>query len=258
MHVYSGLLLAHLLDCSHCVLFSGMPSAFQPIEFDMNAPCDESLWKAPTAIEWYALVSMPPPCTALSGVPMRHALQALQQPPSDFENPADILLLNKFTLFILIHEVLRKLYSQLHNYTSTPWSADPLSHALFFPEFTRILHNWAQMWMKNLSNGHLAKDDGDLADLPFVCDALPYYWLSHVTFWALHSQSAGWIGGMTQQNRFFVINEWLRRIRLFLKSNNNTPPDLAKEFKSIYQQVGEVEFRFSLGQCGLLSFFPER
>ena len=253
--------MAHLLDAAHCVLFSGMASAFQTFEFDLNLPCEESLWQAPSAKEWYATLDTPSPFTyRLAGVPCWQALATLQQPISSDQPPSDVLLLNKFSLFILLKvAILRRLYARLHiKYGGNVYHVtDGYKCEAFLAEFGLMLQNWMLMWMRNAGSTQLRKCDGGGEEVPFVFDALPYYWLAQVTLWSLRSKNAGSIGKMTQQNRFFVVNEWLRRIRVFLKTNN-IPPDLWHEFMVIYQQVGDVEFRFSFGfSSGLVSFFQE-
>jgi len=60
-----------------------MPSSYLASEMTLFLPCEDSLWKASTAIEWYAALRKPSPYgqmhERLTGVSMPHAFRELAQ-----------------------------------------------------------------------------------------------------------------------------------------------------------------------------------
>ncbi|KAF7356015.1 Zinc finger protein klf1 [Mycena venus] len=185
------LLLAYFHDCSHC-MYSASPPSFSPAELlSVYLPCDDALWRARSAAEWFAAAHTPSPygvgISRIYGVGMQSALAALDNPPgahSSSDSNVAHLTLPSFGLFILIHTVLRNI-SVAQRSPSPPageWScfaADRPSVDLTFRNQV-LLDNWLQIWLKSPEAASTQDySTGNRAALkpPFVCNSLPFYWI---------------------------------------------------------------------------------
>ncbi|KAK0213240.1 fungal-specific transcription factor domain-containing protein [Desarmillaria ectypa] len=256
--VKRALLLSYLHDCCHSVFFSIRPS-FEIAEFDLNLPCDEALWKAQSAREWYELLQKPSAygtgADRLYSVGMQQALTNL----GEIRLHASHTPLNPFSQFILIHTILQsiyKCYSSSDAPTSSPaLTPDGEGHQGSHFATQCTLHNWLQMWIHCPDT---VKGECDSDEPPFAFNALPFYWLAQVSLLAIQEGGSEWIEATTAENRFHLIKEWLDRIRFFLRQNHEIPPNLWEELMAIRRQVSQVEtHRLADHPNGLLAFFQE-
>ena len=261
---YSALLLSYLHDCCHCMYFSLSP-AFQPAEFEINLPCDDAIWKAGSAREWFETLQSPSPHgtgqARISGVGMQFALATL----GEMRLPTLPLSLNPFGHLILIHTILRNLFASRAESQS-------LEGTFFAAEISRgdggtsdivlatqyALHNWLQTWLNAPESMGLGKN---MEEPPFVCDALPFYWLAQVSLLAIQEGTTIFAGTSAEakpEGRFRVIKQWLDRIRSFLRTGDQMPTNIWDELVKIRLQISHDDLERDAGQQdGLLAFFPE-
>ncbi|KAG5652521.1 hypothetical protein H0H81_004752 [Sphagnurus paluster] len=259
------LFLSYLHDCCHCMYFSLSPS-FQPSELDMSLPCDDALWAASDAREWYGVVQTPSSYGSvterLSGFPMKRALSVLGETRLSTVS----LSLNPFSNFILIHTILRNLYA---SHAENP-SPDPsVSRMMGIPEpapseehenafaIQYALHNWLQMWLNSPEAMQL---EASHEEPPFFRNALPFYWLAQVSLLAVQDGSAlfgGKPSDCKSEGRFRLMKEWLGHIRAFLRTGNQVPTHLWDELMNIRSRMSLEDTPATEDlQNGLLSFFP--
>ncbi|KAJ7015778.1 hypothetical protein C8F04DRAFT_716528 [Mycena alexandri] len=203
-----ALLLAYFHDCCHC-MYSASPPAFSPAELDVHLPCDDALWRAQTAAEWFTAAHTPGiygvGMQRIYGVSMQRAFKALSTPltASNYDDDATRLPLTPFGLFILIHTVLRNISVARTARTPPPggWSCFAMVAAPVAPtnrvdadadkaEFTFrtqvVLDNWLQLWLTSPETALELNGGGSGAgeqQLPFVCNSLPFHWLAQVSLW---------------------------------------------------------------------------
>ncbi|KAG6907233.1 hypothetical protein DXG01_009808 [Tephrocybe rancida] len=258
------LFLSYLHDCCHCMYFSLSPS-FQPAELDICLPCDDALWSASDAREWYRAVQAPSPYGVgnprILGFPMQAALTVL----SETRLSTVTLALNPFAHFILIHTILRNLYAS--HADASPDSTNQLIGV--DPEVSAAeerdnafaiqyaLHNWLQMW---LGSPESMSVEESREEPPFIRNALPFYWLAQMSLLAIQDGSAVF-GGMSSdakaEGRFRLMKEWLDHIRASLRSGNQVPTHLWDELMKIRSQVSIEDAQAGDDHPnGLLAFFP--
>lgn len=275
---HRSLVLAYLHDCSHCVFSSSLPS-LQAADVDLVLPCDELLWEAPSAVEWYARLNEPGVYghvyTRLPGVPLQNALRALgaaqvgvggQHHPSiptttptermgTADVPPELKHLNRFALFVLVHGILRNLY--MPTSLQVPSTAcDAVRRNASHVGFGFLLHNWMRAWDASPASSTSEQ-------IPFAYDALPFYWLAQVSLFAARlppeetmgsldpadtfnvSGTNGFLGGV----RFYIMKEWLGRIRWLLRAG--TPFGTADLWKALLAvREGVARGGIGAGGCG--------
>ncbi|KAJ7652454.1 hypothetical protein DFH06DRAFT_1418953, partial [Mycena polygramma] len=183
--VKRNLLLAYLHDCNHSMYFAS-PPAFSPAELDVHLPCDEELWHAPSAADWFTVAHTPSPygvgIDRIYGVNMQRALAALATPAPPSSVAADTAApthtaagqpLPPFALFLLIHTVLRTI-SML-----PPLQAPANAGAEFTRRMQGVLDNWLQLW--RLTPEAAQESEGGAPIPPFVCNSLPFYWIAQLS-----------------------------------------------------------------------------
>ncbi|KAJ7894222.1 hypothetical protein B0H14DRAFT_3426991 [Mycena olivaceomarginata] len=92
--------------------YSASWSADMEMEIELvSFPCDDALWRAPSAAEWFAVAHTPSPhgvgMSRVYGVTVQDALAALAA-PSGIDSGVAVPL-TSFGLFILIHAILRNI-----------------------------------------------------------------------------------------------------------------------------------------------------
>lgn len=235
-----------------------MSPSFQPSEFDINLPCDDGLWTAGSPAQWLQAAKTPSQygigLARLSGFSMQHALATL----TELQPAAVPPTLNPFAHFILIHTILRNLYaSNIRNQPDAPsaisTSDDSAKETAFSAQYA--LHNWLQMWM---SSPDTLRYENNREELPFVYNALPFYWLAQVSLIAMQDDIGVNIKPLDDKNegRYRLMKEWLDRIKSHLRNGTQVPPQLWEELARIRLQIQQ-----RLGQNngelsgGLTSFF---
>lgn len=200
-----------------------------PSELELNLPCDDGMWRAQSAREWYHLQRTPSPYGSgiprILGMSMKMALEALREPTS----AAIPFNVNPFSSFVLIHAILRDIFDSAH-------PSGDLS--CLGPSTTRIgtntidcaLQNWQRLWQvcpdaPQLEQYHLM--------VPFVYNPTPFYWLARFAEQAKQtgeiavSRSGSPLSRVDEEARFRSVKAWLNQINNTLRSGSqvmhNTP-----------------------------------
>ncbi|KAG5646830.1 hypothetical protein DXG03_002207 [Asterophora parasitica] len=246
-------------------IYFALPSSYHPSEIELNLPCEEGLWRATTATDWFTALQKPSPYGSikarLTGLNMLHCLNAL----SDTRLMEAPIPANPFAHFILIHAILRHLFvtcveGRLPRGDAAS-IADSNEHAN--QEIYRLqyaLHNWLQNW---LNSPELPKVDEDHEEPPFIYNALPFYWLGQVSLLAFQEALPPFEhnspNNLKVEVRFRLVKQWLRHIRGFLMKGEQAPTLFWDELMRIRLQAWQQEFEGGEedDQDGLLGFFPE-
>lgn len=262
-----ALLLLYLHDCHRC-MHSSLPSSFHPSEFNINLPCDEAIWTAGNALEWFEALQGPSLYGSgqgrLLGVSMQQALMSLGQT----RIPSLPFSLNPFASFVLIHSILRNLHgARTGQQASDEYSARPktllddISAAMggahdhaFAAQYA--LHNWLQAW---LNGPEISAFERGWDRPPFVCNALPFHWLAQVSHFALHECTYPDAAPAVAKTglRFQLLRQWLEQVRGFIQRKEKIPPHLWDEIMKIRLQVSFEADTGTSDNDGLLAFFPQ-
>ena len=200
------------------------------------------------------------------GVSMPRVLAELSQQ----RIPEASIPLNPFSHFVLIHAILRNLFtvcleSRLPiSSTSSPRepSTGSSNGEVVDQEIMTLqyaLHNWLQSWLNSPDCPRTASE----AEPPFICNALPFYWLGQVSLLAyqekyppfeMHSEN-----NLKVEVRFRLVKQWLKHIRGFLKQTDQAPTLFWDELMRIRLRSWQAEIEGGAGddQDGLLGFFPD-
>lgn len=253
--------------------FSLSPS-FHPAEFNISLPCDEDIWCAKTAQEWYKIAQMPSGYgisrSRILGMNMQTALASL----GDTQTPtACSLSLNPFSLFVLIHTILRNIYASRAKQADQGKSEDQIGllpagspdDEIHYHDTSRdtilatqyALHNWLQMWI----NGPESMRQGEsMEEPPFVSNALPFYWLAQVSLMAMQEGSTIFgpiFPNGSSEGRFRLMKEWLDHIRTFVRNGTQVPSQLWDELMKIRLQISNDKSQRPFEpSAGVISFFP--
>lgn len=264
--MFRTVLLSYLHDCCHCMYFSLCPS-FQPAELDINLPCDDVVWRAGSAREWFDVLQIASPYgtreSRLLGIAMQQALAAL----GDIQPPTLSLALNPFSHFILIHTILRNLYESRAE-KQFPDSSPLACPTSFIGEMARdsevqetlfvtqyALDNWLHTWLTSPESKEFEKGG---EEPPFICNALPFYWLAQVSLLALQEGNPLGATETKAESRFHLLKHWLEHIRSFLRRGDQVPSHVWEELMKFREKLSHSEARVIVeGQDGLLAFFPE-
>ncbi|KAJ6614784.1 hypothetical protein B0H10DRAFT_2043365 [Mycena sp. CBHHK59/15] len=215
-----ALLLSYFHDCCHC-MYSASPPSFSPAELDVHLPCDDALWQAASATEWFDIAHTPSPygigIERIYGVSMQYALTTLGQG----EKSSIRLSLNPFALFILIHTILRNISVSQAESRAPPvggWSCFAMVSSVVPDDFTFItqlvLDNWLHLWL----NSPDAKPQDSAKEPPFVYNSLPFYWLAQVSLWENVETRTD---AKTQ-----LVNGWVGQVRSLLYDDSKSSPHL--------------------------------
>ncbi|KAJ7645658.1 fungal-specific transcription factor domain-containing protein [Mycena polygramma] len=237
-------LLSYIHDC--CLpIFFGMPGSYLPGEVTLHLPCEQALWNAGSAKEWFSILQEPsllvPLHERLSGPDLASNLASM----NDMQfTPTS---LSSFSHFILIHAILRDLFTA---YSPTMASDSPRAPTQATISAQYALHNWLQSWTMNQARTPKTAS--------FFENVLPFYWLGQVAI-LVHqdglppfSSSANGTGEVWYK----VVTRWLRRIQVFVDEGNGESTLFWDELMKIRLQAWQLEFDSVEDQDGLLAFFP--
>ena len=229
--IFSTLILAYLQDCSYCVYYSTIP-ALLGLEIEINLPCDDVLWRAQTSAEWYKIQQTPSPygmgLSRMIGTNMQFALSSLRDRSTSVV-PSTV---SPFASFILIHSILRDVFS-VHN-KRTMHGSSPHTRMTDHDGINGVntiaiessLHKWQKMWSDNSETVHSGENSHGL---PFVSNAIPFYWLARLAE-AAKQKGAIHIGPPASTNdiedRYRLVKTWLMQISSCLRSGSQVLPNL--------------------------------
>jgi len=210
-------------DCCYCVHYSAQP-AFLRSEFEISLPCDEDLWKARNAREWFQLLRTPSPYgmgpSRILGVDMQPVLSSLRQPTS-----AEIpYILNPFAAFVLIYSILRDVFT-------SPRLTMTAGGSLLSIQCS--LHNWHRIWTESPEAINLTQQQRET--IPFVHNALPLYWLARFGEGAYENNNMPSFGTASRsggglpsnvEDRYRVVKNWSHQINSTLRNGSQVFPGL--------------------------------
>ncbi|KAJ6497822.1 fungal-specific transcription factor domain-containing protein [Mycena sanguinolenta] len=249
-----ALLLSYLHDCCQPIYFR-LPPSYLSGEVTFNMPCEEALWKAGSAEEWFSVLQTPSihysSQRRLTGLDMRTSLASMNDPqfiPT---------YLSRFCHFVIIHTILRDLFiacsEPMQPVSELSSGGQVHSEAILSAQYA--LHNWLHSWTMCASREPL------MGDPSFFNDALPFYWLGQVTILA-HQEGLPPFNSAqndTGEVRFKMVKRWLRHIRAFLNEGDESTV-FWDELMKIQLQSWQLEYETDGGvddQDGVLGFFPD-
>ncbi|KZT02108.1 uncharacterized protein LAESUDRAFT_763044 [Laetiporus sulphureus 93-53] len=216
-----ALTLSYLHDGCHCLYYDLRPT-YVTSEFDIDLPCENTLWAATTAEEWLSVLQKPSP--------MRAIRSCTRTAP--------------FAHFVVIHAILRQFFEEdiESRLSETATDGDALlEHASRISEgrlwpLQATLHNWLQSWLGSpdsppYSNG-----------VPrFLEQALTYYWIAQIAIMAYRERLPPFCGRtylMSGEAKFCLIKKWEMHIREFLHSGAKEPTLFLEEFVKVRRFAG--------------------
>lgn len=256
-----AILWSYMHDCCQGIYFA-LPPSYHASELTLNLPCEDSLWQAASPTEWFMALQAASPYgsiqSRLIGISIPDSLAALEESRLlPVPHP-----LNPFAHFILIHAILRRLFSACFEgrKVSTNGDCQPEEINQEIQRLQFALHNWFQSQL-------VAPETLD-ASLPgeeplFIHNVLPFYWLGQVALLAyqegLPPFQPNSPDNLKVELRFKLVKQWLKHIRAFLKSNDGAPTLFWDELMKLRLKSWQMEFEsdFSEDQDGLLGFFAE-
>ena len=144
---------------------------------------------------------------------------------------------NPFASFILIHSILRDIFST-HNNSKSSHGRNPqtctIDHGGGVNGVNAVsmihgtcLDNWQKMWYANPESIHSGGES--YQELPFVSNAIPFYWLARFAETAKQNGTIH-IGPAVSRNdmedRYRLVKTWLMQISSCLRSGSQIPPNL--------------------------------
>lgn len=244
-----------------------MSPSYLPNEMILYLPCEDALWRANTSTEWFLALQQP---SAYGDINER--LRGISMPSvlGEFNQQRILttsIALNPFSHFVLIHAILRHLFSvctesRLPTFSPTPqFDAAPPNTEIIDHEIMTLqyaLHNWLQSWLHGPELPQTTKAE---EEPPFICNVLPFYWLGQVALLA-HQENYPPFEPNSENNlnedvRFRLVKQWLKHIRGFLKKTDQAPTLFWDELMKIRLKSWQEEIDGGEDHNGLLAFFPE-
>ncbi|PFH52062.1 hypothetical protein AMATHDRAFT_57836 [Amanita thiersii Skay4041] len=248
-------------DCCHCIYFA-LPTSYHQHEIQLNLPCDNGLWQARCAADWFAVLQASSPYgpyqMRLTGISFLKSLSYI----STTRLLSAHISLNPFAHFVLVHSILRQLFHTCVEHQITGHSAEASDESVDQKvlELQYALHNWFQSWKHSPD---APKNTVPHDEPPFIDNVLPFYWLGQIALLA-HQESLPPFEFTTPndlqvETRFRLVKHWLKHIRNFLKKGDGGATLFWDELMKIRLQTWqhEIETDRLEEEDGLLGFFPE-
>ncbi|KAH7876829.1 uncharacterized protein C8R40DRAFT_1041968 [Lentinula edodes] len=258
------LLLSYLQDASQSIYFT-VPSSYHIAELNFNLPCDDKLWRAQSASEWWSELHRGSPYgdahDRLNCPTLPSLLQLVFEPRT-----TQVKAISHFAHWAVIHGIISCLFTlctkgHLPVQRSFGANGDPLNQELYRIQFA--MHNWLDWWMKR---PEVIENTREEAELPFMQNPLPFYWLGQVALMAYQenlppfNDQANLSMNLRMDVRFWQVKKWIRHIRSFLAgARGHTPTILWDELMNIRLQSWQVSLEHPAKDdpLGLLGFFVQ-
>ncbi|KXN90128.1 Zinc finger protein klf1 [Leucoagaricus sp. SymC.cos] len=253
-----AILWSFMHDCCHCIYFA-LPSSYHPQEVILNLPCEDALWQATSAADWYMVLQRSSPygttqSSRLTGMNIPKMVAYL----SETRTIPTAVPLNAMAHFVLIHITLKQLFQYCVGgkppRAKTIGGDDEMDPQMFKLQFA--LHNWLHNW-KHSPDSRIETGTGEP---PFVQNLVPFYWLGQVAMLAYQENLPPFEyaspNNFKVEVRFRLVKRWLRHIRSFLKSHDEAPTLFWDELMQLRLQSWQQEDPEE-GDEGLLEFFSE-
>ncbi|KAJ6511999.1 hypothetical protein C8R47DRAFT_1093068 [Mycena vitilis] len=197
----------------------------------LHLPCEQALWNAGSAEEWFSILQEPsllvPSHQRILGPDLAANLASM----NDMQFTPT--LLSSFSHFILIHAILRDVFTAYSPYMASDSSAP--TQATILTQYA--LHNWLQSSTMNQTCTPKTASFFENAHQ----DGLPPF-----------SSSTNGAGEVWYR----VVTRWLRRIQVFVDEGNGESTLFWDELMKIRLQAWQLELDSVEDQDGLLAFFP--
>ncbi|KIK68924.1 hypothetical protein GYMLUDRAFT_34933 [Collybiopsis luxurians FD-317 M1] len=258
-----ALLLSYLQDISQCIYFT-VPSTYQSAELSyFNLPCDNRLWHAQSASDWWAELHRESPNGTARERITCPSLTSIWNVVYELRTPKTIPI-SPFGHWAVIHGIIGRLFTLCTESSITMQNTDGMEQELYSIQYA--LHNWLSLWMNRpeVLDAEAQKE----AEPPFMQHPLPFYWLGQVALMAYQEQlppfesdGQAYSPSSAKMNvRFFQVKKWLRLIRGFLTFHgNNTPTIVWDELMDIRLRSWQVDLERPANDDpnGLLGFFVQ-
>ncbi|KAJ4483676.1 hypothetical protein J3R30DRAFT_3283945 [Lentinula aciculospora] len=256
-----ALLLSYLQDTSQCIYFT-VPSSYHIAELIFNLPCDDKLWRAQSASEWweelhrgsrYGNAHERLNCPTLPSI-----LQLVFEPRT-----TQMKAISYFAHWAVIHGIVGRLFTLCTNgplfLRNSLGTLDQEFHGIQY-----ALHNWLQWWMKRPEI--IDSNPPEEAEPPFMRNPLPFYWLGQVALLAYQENLPPFDAQvyssreLRMEVRFWQVKKWIRHIRSFLAGAHRLSPTILwDELMNIRLQSWQVDLQLPANDDphGLLGFFVQ-
>ncbi|GAW05537.1 c6 transcription factor [Lentinula edodes] len=160
------LLLSYLQDASQSIYFT-VPSSYHIAELNFSLPCDDKLWRAQSASEWWSELHRGSPYgdahDRLNCPTLPSLLQLVFEPRT-----TQVKAISHFAHWAVIHGIISCLFTlctkgHLPVQRSFGANGDPLNQELYRIQFA--MHNWLDWWMKR---PEVIENTREEAELPFM------------------------------------------------------------------------------------------
>ncbi|TFK74536.1 hypothetical protein BDN72DRAFT_759444 [Pluteus cervinus] len=260
-----AIIWSYMHDCCHSMYFGWQPQ-YLCDEMDLYLPCNSDLWEAKDANEWWCILHSPTQAgyadteARLRGPNLRQALQCLKQ--HNFSGTP--IALDPFAHFVLIHAILRRLFSICLEDRLANNQADDRHEQSVRMEIRDLdysMQNWVESWKQSPLSPRARSD----VEPPFIANVLPFYWLGQVALLAYQEGLPPFSYNASHTNQmelhYRLVKRWLRHIRNFLKNTDEASTlvwaDLMKVRLHTWQQEVEVDLQNNESQDGVTEFFTE-
>ncbi|KAH9839436.1 uncharacterized protein C8Q71DRAFT_856049 [Rhodofomes roseus] len=261
-----GVAVSYMHDCCHCLYFNLRPT-YETAAFDMYLPCEDALWTASSAEEWFAILRKPSRYGTmqqrLSGPRLQRSYAKLAAPSEALSPPP---VFNPWQHLILIHVLLRQLFEEFIEARSPeseggqPAAApgtqpEYISQERIF-SFQATLHRWLQSWLQSPESPQYSE-----LEPRFVEQALPYYWIAQVAIMAYQERLPPFCTGTVYlasgEAKFRLMKKWEKHIRNFLRRGGKEPTLSFAELVNVRLRKWDPNAGHEDDPVNLLGFFPQ-
>ncbi|KAJ7668458.1 fungal-specific transcription factor domain-containing protein [Mycena polygramma] len=242
-----ALLLSYLHDSCQPIYF-GLSSSYIPGEVTLHLPCEDALWKAESAEEWFSILQEPSLLVSAQQRLLGPDLNTNLASMNDMQFTPTFL--PSFAHFVLIHSILRDLFAAC----SQTMASDSPRVAQAIISAQCALHNWLQSWTMNQVHRP------NTVPSSFFENVLQFYWLGQVTILAYQEGLPPFnsTGNEPGEVQFKMVKRWLRRIQVFIDEGDGESTLFWDELMKIRLMTWQLEYDAEGGlddHDGLLGFF---
>jgi hypothetical protein len=200
-------------DCCHCIYFA-LPSSYHPRDVTLYLPCENELWQATSAADWYAVLQRSSPygttqSSRLTGMSIPKMVAYL----SETRSIQTAVPVSAFGHFVLIHITLKHLFQYCVGGKPEKPNTTGADDDEMDPEMLKLqfaMHNWLNNW-KNSPDSRLETGSGEppfiqncmfLILLKFITDLICQQWCPSIGLARLLC---------SRIRRICLLSSWVRR-----------------------------------------------
>ncbi|KAH8828146.1 hypothetical protein DL96DRAFT_1601966 [Flagelloscypha sp. PMI_526] len=248
--------LSYCHDLSHTIFFA-LGSSYGLDEMNaVKLPCEDRLFSAKTAGDWLLALQDSSPYGSISfrldGAEMGAAFEAIASKDLARE-PSPM---PPYAHWILVHRILRRFFEFGIDISRAPGPNQ--SPEIFAIQYQ--LHNWLQSWLRGPDTPRTK--DAHQTEPRYLENALPFYWLGQIAMLAFNDGFPPFTPecptNRDHEARFRLVKRWLKQIRGWLESSDNTPTlfwdEMIEERLKQWQMEPLTEDQYA----GLVTFFQSK